>query len=254
MDLSYGNICRKTRAKKIGHFAVGPFAGVHPAMRKNLTSGTYIQADETTVDVQVPGRSGSNHQAYLWQYGKPGGETVFDFQMGRARPGPLNFLGQYQGILQTDGYIAYERVGGVRMVHAGCWTHARRKFVDAVKLNKLDEAAVRMVSRMDALFGVDAMAREQGFTHPQRHEPRQEKSVPIVAEIQKDLKGIALAALPSSALGKAANYTLSLWTKLNRFLKYPELELSNNLAENSMRGVALGRKNWIHVGSENAGP
>ena len=62
------------------------------------------------------------------------------------------------------------------------------------------------------------------------------------------------ASLPSSALGKAANYTLSLWRKLTRFLEHPELELSNNLAENSMRPVALGRKNWIHIGSQQAGP
>ena len=140
------------------------------------------------------------------------------------------------------------------MVHAGCWTHARRKFVDAVKLSPLDEAARRMVSRMDDLFGVDALAREQGFTHEQRHALRQEKSVSILEAMEKDLKGIALVTLKSSALGKAVNYTLTLWKKLNRFLQYPELELSNNLAENSMRGVALGRKNWIHVGSENAGP
>ena len=86
--------------------------------------------------------------------------------------------------------------------------------------------------------------------------------MPILEAMEKDLKGIALVTLQSSALGKAVNYTLgarvesafTLWKKLNRFLQHPELELSNNLAENSMRGVALGRKNWIHVGSENAGP
>jgi transposase len=235
---------------RVGELLV-PVAG---AMRLNLLRGTYIQADETTVDVQVPGRSGSNHQAYLWQFGKPGGETVFDFRMGRAREGPLKFLGPYKGILQTDDYAAYDRVGGEGMVHAACWAHARRKFVDAVKLNKLDAAAVRMVSRMDDLFGVDAMARERGFTHEQRHALRQEKSVPMLVELETDLKEIAVGALPSSTLGKAANYTLSLWKKLNRFLEYPELELSNNSAENSMRGVALGRKNWIHIGSEKAGP
>ena len=205
---------------------------VSEAMRRNLIGGTYIQADETTVDVQVRDGSGKNHQAYFWQYGRPGGETVFDFRMGRAREGPRNFLGDYAGILQTDGYAAYDQVGGKGMVHAACWAHSRRKFVDAVKLNPLDEQAAQMVSRMDELFAIDAVARAGGFTLAARHELRREKAVPLLEELERELKKIALAALPASALGKAANYTLSLWAKLNRFLEHPELELSNNLAEN----------------------
>ena len=80
------------------------------AMRSHLLAGTYIQADETPVDVQTHDGSGSNHQAYLWQYGTPGGMTVFDFQMSRKREGPLNFLGNFEGLLQTDGYAAYDRL------------------------------------------------------------------------------------------------------------------------------------------------
>jgi hypothetical protein len=72
--------------------------------------------------------------------------------------------------------------------------------------------------------------------------------------IRGEVEAARDASLPASALGKAANYTLSLWRKLTRFLEYPELELSNNLAENSMRPVASGRKNWIHIGSQHAGP
>ena len=121
-------------------------------------------------------------------------------------------------------------------------------------MNPRDEQAVRMVERMDKLFAIAAIARAGGFTLAVRHELRRERAVPLLAELEEELKKIALTALPASALGKAANYTLSLWTKLNRFLEYPELELSNNLAENSMRGVALGRKNWIHIGSPTAGP
>ena len=93
------------------------------AMRGELVAGSYIQADETPVPVQMPDGRGKNHQAFLWQYGKPGGNVVFDFRMGRGRDGPVKFLGQYEGILQTDGYAAYGRVGGSRMVHAACWAH-----------------------------------------------------------------------------------------------------------------------------------
>ena len=102
---------------------------------------------------------GVDHQAYLWQYGKPGGETVFDFCLGRARDGPRKFLGEWEGILETDGYQAYENIGGPKLVHVGCWAHARRKFVDAVKVNPQDAAAVAMVTRMDALFLIDRDAR-----------------------------------------------------------------------------------------------
>jgi transposase len=223
-------------------------------MRRELLGGSYIQADETTVDVQMHDGRGQNHQAYLWQYGRPGGGVVFDFRLGRGRDGPREFLGQFEGILQTDGYGAYDRVGGPKMVHGACWAHARRKFFEAAKLNPSDAAATRIVARIDDLFGIDAQAREQNLGHAARHALRLERAKPLVEIIRGEVEAARDASLPSSALGKAANYTLSLWRKLTRFLEYPELELSNNLAENSMRPVALGRKNWIHVGSQQAGP
>jgi transposase len=223
-------------------------------MRRELLGGSYIQADETTVDVQMHDGRGQNHQAYLWQYGRPGGGVVFEFRLGRGRDGPKEFLGQFEGILQTDGYSAYDRVGGPKMVHAVCWAHSRRKFFEAAKLNPSDAAATRMVARIDDLFGIDAQARQQNLDHAARHALRLERAKPLVETIRGDVEAARDASLPSSALGKAANYTLSLWPKLTRFLEHPELELSNNLAENSMRPVALGRKNWIHVGSQQAGP
>ena len=223
-------------------------------MGRELVNGTYIQADETTVDVQMHDRRGQNHQAYLWQYGRPAGAVVFDFLLGRGREGPKKFLGQFEGILQTDGYVAYEKIGGPNLVHGGCWSHARRKFVDTVKLNPRDEAAKSIVLLIDQLFGIDAQAREQNLDLAARHALRLEHSQPLLEVIKKEVEASALAVLPASALGKAAHYTLTNWRKLTCFLDHPELELSNNLAENSMRPVALGRKNWIHIGSPLAGP
>jgi transposase len=227
---------------------------VAETMRSQLLAGTYIQADETPVDVQTHDGSGTNHQGYLWQYGTPGGMTVFDFRMSRKREGPLNFLGNFEGLLQTDAYAAYDRVGGAKMVHAGCWSHARRYFVDAVKLNKQDAASVRAVQLMDKLFAIDAQARDGNMDHAARHALRHEKAPPLLAEIHTHILEMSKTVLPKSAAGQACSYTLAIWKRLIRFLDYPELELSNNLAENSMRGVALGRKNWIHIGSEQAGP
>lgn len=224
------------------------------AMRNELLQSSYLQADETTLPVQMKERRGSNHQAYLWQYGKPGGETVFDFCLGRGREGPRKFLGPWEGILQTDGYQAYEGVGGPKMVHVGCWAHARRKFIDAVKVHPNDVEAVNMVTRMDALFMVDREARKQGASGAERLALRKEHSQPWIAEIRAMCEKLVGRTLPQSALGKAISYTLNMWTKLVRCLDYDEVELSNNLAENSFRPIAVGRKNWLHVGSEKAGP
>ena len=110
------------------------------------------------------------------------------------------------------------------------------------------------MARIDDLFGIDAQARELNLDHAARHALRLEWAQPLLKVIREEVEAARDASLPSSALGNAANYTPSLWRKLTRFLEYPELELSNNLAENSMRPVALGRKNWIHVGSQQAGP
>jgi transposase len=227
------------------------------AQRKELLTGPYIQADETPVGVQVREGTGQNHQGYLWQYGRPGGPVVFDFQMGRGREGPQTFLGEFAGLLQTDGYTVYDRVGGRGIVHAGCLAHARRKAVEALKVSPEDADAARLVARMNAVFAVDAEARALGLAVEQRHELRLRKSAALMEELRVDLLALAQGRgrqMPASALSKAVHYTLAQWTKLARFLEHPLLELSNNWAENAMRPVALGRKNWVHIGSEAAGP
>ena len=223
-------------------------------MKLNLLRQDYLQADETTVAVQMHDSRGADHQAYLWQYGKPGGETVFDFRMGREREGPLKFLGNWQGILQTDGYQAYYGVGGTELVHVGCWAHARRKFVDAVKVNPEDGPAIQMATRMDALFLIEREASRLGLRSQERLKFRQEHAMPWVREIREVCELAAKTVLPKSTFGQAVNYTLNQWAKLARCFEYGQVELSNNLAENSMRGVALGRKNWLHVGSAKSGP
>jgi len=235
---------------KVGELLI-PMAS---AMRQELIRGPYIQADETPVDVQMHEGRGKNHQAYLWQYSRPRGTVVFDFRLGRGRDGPKQFLGPFEGLLQTDGYAAYDQIGGPKIVHAGCWSHAERYFSEAVQLNPQDPMATAIVARIDELFAIDAEARCQGLNVEARHALRQQQSRPLLDVIQKQIEVARSTALLGGALAKACNYTLTLWNKLTRFLEYPELELSNNLAENSMRPVAIGRKNWIHVGSPQAGP
>jgi hypothetical protein len=180
---------------------------------------------------------------------------VFDFRMSRGREGPAHFLDKFEGILQTDAYVAYDRgVGGTNIVHAACWSHARRRFIDAVKLNKQDGASIRAVELMDELFAIDAQARDGNMDHARRHALRQENSLSLLDQIRSHILAMSKTVLPKSAAGQACSYALSIWTRLTRFLDYPELELSTNLAENSMCPIAVGRSNWIHIGSEQAGP
>ena len=224
------------------------------AMRRELLAGNYIQADETPVDVQMHDRRGKNHQSYLWQYGTPGGETAFDFRMGRDCEGPKKWLVNFDGILQTDGYAAYDRdIGGSKMVHAACWAHAQRYLIDAIKLNKQDASSVHIVASMDELFAIDARARNENMDDATRHALRLQEAPRLLEKIHEQILAMSKTVLPNSAVGKACSYTLRLWKRLTIFLEHPELELSNNIAENSMRGVALGRRNWIHIGSKEAG-
>src|SRR5882724_6284189 len=141
---------------------------------------------KTPVPVQMSDGRGKNHQAFLWQYGNPGGNVVFNFRMGRGREGQVKFLGRYEGILQTDGYAAYGGVGGSRMVHAACCAHARRKVFDAVKLNREDRLAAQLVSRIDELFAVDAEARQTGMDHDGRQALREQRSGPLLKAMKKE--------------------------------------------------------------------
>jgi hypothetical protein len=123
-----------------------------------------------------------------------------------------------------------------------------------VKVNPQDGAAVQMVPRIEALFLVDRHARQQHMSVEDRLALRREHAESWAEEIRRECVAVAKTALPKSALGQAVSYTLNMWMKLRRCFDYAEVELSNNLVENSMRPIALGRKNWLHVGRAPAGP
>jgi transposase len=187
------------------------------AMRRELISGTYIQADETPVDVQMHEGRGKNRQAYLWQYGRPGGSVVFDFRLGRGRDGPKRFLGQFEGILQTDAYAAYDQICGTRMVHAA-WAHARRQFFEAAQLNPRDPVASPIVVRMDELLAVNVEARTRVIGLAGRHALGQNIAKLILDDMRNKIEAARSIALPSSALSKACRYALTLWKKLSSVL------------------------------------
>jgi transposase len=227
---------------------------IRDAMRVDLLSGQYIQADETPVGVQSERRVGKNHCGYLWQYSRPGGPVIFDFQMGRSREGPARFLGKFNGFLQSDGYGAYDKIGGEGIVHAGCMAHLRRGFVDALKLAPGNASAEAIVAVIAELYAVEKRAREAGMSAEDRKRLRQTESVPTLERLKKQIVGLRQDVLPKSALGKACDYALRQWSRVEVYANHGEVEIDNNWCENAMRPVALGRKNWLHIGSEEAGP
>jgi hypothetical protein len=223
-------------------------------MREDLLAGGCIQADETPVGVQSERTRGRNHQGYLWQYSRPGGPVVFDFQMGRSREGPRKFLGNFQGILQSDGYKAYDRIGGPGILFAGCWTHARRGFVEALKVAPEDEKSREIIAEIGRLYALEKQAREGGLTPAERLALRQRHSLPVLTGLKSKLLAVRQGVLPQSTLGKACDYALGQWPRLMVYAGHGEVEIDQNRCENAMRPIALGRKNWLHIGSEAAGP
>ena len=230
-------------------------------MKRDLLAGNYIQADETYVGVQTPEKKGQNHRAFFWQYSAPAKGVVFDFEMTRGKQVAREFFKDYGGILHTDGYVAYEKdIGTKDLIHACCLAHARRGFVDAIKVQAKGQAPdarlERVVTLVDDLFAIDRQAREQNLSLADRHTLRKQRAPELLDELYALLAAMeaAGAILPQSVAGKAINYTLKRWVELTRFLSHPVIELSTNWAENSMRPIAIGRRNWLHLGSKEAGP
>jgi len=227
---------------------------VSGAMREEILSGGYIQADETPVGVQCDLKKGRNHQGYFFEYSRPQGWVVYDFQMSRGRAGPEKFLKGFQGVLQTDGYTGYDQVGAKGgIVHAACLAHVRRKFHEAHLIAKSDPLPREIIERISALYALEACAREENMDADRRLALRQAQSAPLVKALKERLVEIRAAVLPKSALGKACSYALGLWPRLEVFLRDGQVEIDNNWCENGMRPIALGRNNWLHIGSPEAG-
>lgn len=223
------------------------------ALRLELLAGAYIQADETTMPCQTGERTGRNHRAYVWEFSRPGGIVIFEFQMGRGRAGPREFLKGFRGKLQSDGYGAYDKLGE-GIFYVACAAHVRRGFVDAAKVAPLDPVPPEILARFAELYAVEKEAREAGLSPEARRTLRQAKSGPIVAALKTRLTQIRQQIAPGSRLAQACDYALGQWSRLEEYLSDGQLECDNNWCEGSIRPLALGRKNWLHVGSPEAGP
>ncbi|MBU1702331.1 MAG: IS66 family transposase [Candidatus Eisenbacteria bacterium] len=226
-------------------------------MRKELLTERLLQADETPVTVRLEDRKGS-HKGYIWCYGI-GKKRIFKFTMSRGRDGPSGFLrGWKRGTLQSDGYSGYDEVTRTEnLKRAGCWSHARRKVVEAADAGT--PKAVLLLRPIQRLFWIERavkrrserLALEHGAFLDLRQDVRGRLSRIVLKRIRKRVKELRAerSTLPKSPLGKALTYLYNQWRPLRLFLRDPELEIHNNDSERAIRHIVIGRKNWLFFGS-----
>jgi len=220
-----------------------------------------IQGDETPVRQQHEGK-GPTRQCYFYSY--VGDEAhpyiLYDYQQTRAQVGPEGWFSNargdplYHGHLQCDGYVGYANLfdptGPWGMTHVGCWAHARRKFHDA----RLEApgACCKALAEIRQLYKIEEKAKERADPD-ERYELRQEQSRPIVEALFEWCGEQQRATLPSGNFGQALTYALGQQASLEHYLEDGSLEIDNNACERSLRGIAIGRKNWLFIGNEVAG-
>ena len=213
----------------------------------------YLQADESPLKVQDKNSKKGIHQGYMWVYHAPADKLIlFDYRKGRDQSGPKEMLQGYKGILQTDGYSVYETLYGRHpdIVLVYCMAHARRKFVDARRYDK--QKADHVLEKMQVLYKLESEMREAGHSWEERTRQRQEKSVPVLEELEAWMKEHAASVPPKNPLGQAIAYALPRWKGLSAYAQHGQIEIDNNLVENAIRPLAIGRKNYLFAGSHDA--
>jgi transposase len=222
---------------------------LYKCLKQQVIKGDYLMADETPIAVLTENKPGATHKGYHWVYYSPVERLVlFDYQKGRGREGPQELLKNYQGALQADGYSVYDTFENKEaVILLACMAHVRRKFDESLKNDKARaEHALKLIQQ---LYAIERDAREQEMKPEMRKAKRQEKAVVILDELHAWLKESITATLPQSVIGKAMAYALNQWPRLIRYLDDGRYEIDNNLIENSIRPVALGRKNYLFAGS-----
>ena len=222
-------------------------------MRERLIQLDHLAADETTAKMVQRDKPGSpTKTALLWQYfGFDGSEapfTVFDFALTRAHDAPEAFLGDFKGVLLTDGYSAY-RLLSDKIMHAGCMAHARRKFDEALATSPV--IAAQAIGLIAKLYKVEEACKS--MTPNERREYRQQNSSGLMLRLRLFLEQERSNVLPQSLIGKAITYTLNQWQELCRFVDDGVLPIDNNAVEREMKSIATGRKNWLFFGSQRGG-
>lgn len=229
------------------------FKPLYQALKKHLLEQVVVQADETPLNVLK-----EDKQCYMWLYCSgadspegtlPGMKNIvlFDYQNSRARACPVDFLGDYSGYLQSDGYGAYD--GLTQVTNVGCFAHARRKFMDAKKLQgkgKSGKADVAL-AKIQKLYALES--RLKLTSAEESWSERQSSAKPMLDDFYDWLT--SQKVIESSPLGKAIKYTLGQWPKLIRYVEDGHLSIDNNRAERAIKSLVIGRKNWLFANNPN---
>lgn len=219
------------------------------ALKQAVLESEILHTDDSIIPLQVKGK-GQVQKARLWAYVRGGTDpplTVYDFSHDRSKKRPLDFLGDYQGYIHADAYGGYDelfRRGGV--IEVGCWVHTRRHFDEAVSSRKLE--ATEIMARIGQLYMIETECAE--LKPEQRYQRRQERSRPLMDNLFARIEELKAQTIPSELLRKAVDYALNQRQALYRYLEDGRLKPDNNIAENAIRPLALGRKNWLFAASE----
>jgi transposase len=219
-------------------------------MRKTILASLKVHCDATVVPVKSKKRKGSTYNGYLWAYIGTSHDVYFDFTPTQSRDGPNAFFEGYTGYVQVDAHSSFEDLfkNGTGMTEVGCHAHARRKFDQA-----MDHDPVRSIQALliwKDLYRIEKQAKDDDLGPQALHKVRQEQAVPLLEQLHDCLVEWQPQVLPKTPIGKALTYSVNQWDALNRYTQDPILSIDNNLAERTLRMVALGRKNWLFAGSE----
>ena len=223
------------------------------ALREYILTHSVVHADETPVKLLVPGR-GKTKNAYVWVYRTTDFETkravLFDFALSRAGEHPRRVLQGFAGTLLTDDFSGYHALGSQGVTAALCWAHARRKLFEAYKLTD-SQIAGQAVVQIAKLYEIEREARM--LSPAERLLLRQARSRPLADALHTWYIEQRQRLAKADATAKAIDYSLSNWKALTRFLGDGDIPIDNNAAENAIRPLCVGRKNWLFVGSQQAG-
>jgi hypothetical protein len=249
-------LARKLMSDWIGRIAVDWLKPIYSYMLEELRKCHYLQVDETTTRY-INGKQsiGKTQQGYFWVVHRPGGDVVYLWSTNRCYENVIDLLGEeFEGTLHTDGYGAYASYVVVRsgkVIHAECWAHFRRKLADAEQERPI--LCRWLIRLINILFAYEREYKKESLGKVAIERRRQSESAMTIKMIKRILDYSRERFLPQGKFGTAIHYGLNQWTQLLEYLNNGNVQISTNLVENAIRPVALGRKNWLFIGHQDAG-
>jgi transposase len=244
------DICRQTMCEWIGYVA-DLVAPVVAELKRQLLSDSLLQSDDTVIAYQGE-EKGRTSKGFLWVYTRPYAETVFDFTTTHSREGPMAFLGDFQGYLQSDGHSSYNGVYATgKVTHIGCLAHVRRKFFEA-RLEAPDDAKI-VLAAIQSLYRIEQQAKAAGIVGDDLVALRKREAEPLIASLGKLFDVIAQKYRPKSLMARAVGYARGQWPAIKHYVEIAEACPDNNSSEQAIKPAVIGRKNWMFAGNPEGG-